>query len=96
VGSSLGGGVTLDFAIRHPTQVDRLILVDPAGLGRDLTLLLRLSTLPVLGKGLPKPSLKGSEQLQRSFFFDQSLVTPELVRFRSEGLFTFGQRGGRP
>ena len=84
VGSSLGGTVTLDFAIRHPEQVDRLVLVDPAGLGRDLTLLFRLSTLPVLGKQLTKPSLKGSEQLQRSFFFDQSLVTPELMRFKYE------------
>ena len=49
-----------------------------------LTLLFRLSTLPVLGKQLTKPSLKGSEQLQRSFVFDQALVTPELVRFKYE------------
>ena len=84
VGNSLGGTVTLDFAIRYPEQVDRLVLVDPAGLGRDVTLLFRLCTVPVLGKQLTKPSLKGSEQLQRSFVFDQALVTPELVQFKYE------------
>ena len=84
VGNSLGGTVTLDFAIRYPEQVDRLVLVDPAGLGRDVTLLFRLCTVPVLGKQLTKPSLKGSEQLQRSFVFDQALVTPELIQFKYE------------
>ena len=84
VGNSLGGTVTLDFAIRYPEQVDRLVLVDPAGLARDVTLLFRLCTVPVLGKQLTKPSLKGSEQLQRSFVFDQALVTPELVQLKYE------------
>jgi pimeloyl-ACP methyl ester carboxylesterase len=32
VGNSLGGWVALDFAIRHPDRVDKLVLVDAAGL----------------------------------------------------------------
>ena len=84
VGNSLGGSVALDFAFRHPEQIDQLVLVAPAGFGREMALLFRLCTVPILGKRLTKPSLKGSEQLQRSFFFDQSLVTPELVRFKYE------------
>jgi pimeloyl-ACP methyl ester carboxylesterase len=84
VGNSLGGTVVLDFVIRYPEQVERLVLVDPAGLGCEITQLFRLCTLPVLGKQLTKPSPNGSDQLQRSFYFDQSLVTPELVQFKYE------------
>ncbi|MGD1157076.1 MAG: alpha/beta hydrolase [Terriglobia bacterium] len=32
VGSSLGGWIVLDFAIRHPQMVEKLVLVDAAGL----------------------------------------------------------------
>jgi pimeloyl-ACP methyl ester carboxylesterase len=32
VGNSLGGWVALDFAIRHPKMVEKLVLVDAAGL----------------------------------------------------------------
>ena len=32
VGNSLGGWVALDFTIRHPKMVDKLVLVDAAGL----------------------------------------------------------------
>ena len=32
VGNSLGGWVALDFAIRHPQMVEKLVLVDAAGL----------------------------------------------------------------
>ena len=32
VGNSLGGWVALDFSIRHPSMVEKLVLVDAAGL----------------------------------------------------------------
>ena len=35
VGNSLGGWVSLDLAIRHPQMVDKLVLVDSAGLPPD-------------------------------------------------------------
>lgn len=36
VGLSLGGGVALGFALRSPERVDRLVLVDSYGLGREI------------------------------------------------------------
>jgi pimeloyl-ACP methyl ester carboxylesterase len=44
----------LDFlcaqtAVQHPERVERLILVDPAGFGRELNPLLRLWSIPVAG-----------------------------------------------
>lgn len=36
VGLSLGGGLALGFALHHPERVDRLVLVDSYGLGREV------------------------------------------------------------
>src|SRR5450756_1286242 len=46
VGHSLGGGVALQFAWLFPERVERLVLVSSGGLGRELSLLLRVPTLP--------------------------------------------------
>lgn len=46
VGHSLGGGVALQFAYQFPDMVDRLVLVDSGGLGRDVSALLRAAVLP--------------------------------------------------
>jgi pimeloyl-ACP methyl ester carboxylesterase len=82
IGNSMGGLVALMCAIRYPEWVEKLILVDPAGLGKDLTILFRLPTLPLIGEQLTKPSLKGTAQLQKSFCYDEKLVTAELVDFK--------------
>src|SRR5512134_1081790 len=46
VGHSLGGGVAMQFAYLFPERCERLVLVSSAGLGRELSLLLRAPTLP--------------------------------------------------
>ena len=38
VGNSLGGWIALEFAIRHPQMVDKLVLVDAAGLAPQVAL----------------------------------------------------------
>jgi pimeloyl-ACP methyl ester carboxylesterase len=80
VGSSLGGAVALEFAVTHPSRVAALALVGSAGFGREVTLGLRLSTVPWLGEWLTKPSLAGAERVLHEVFRDQSLVTPERVQ----------------
>jgi pimeloyl-ACP methyl ester carboxylesterase len=46
VGHSLGGGVAMQFAYQFPERAERLVLVSSGGLGTEVTLLLRLATLP--------------------------------------------------
>ncbi len=46
VGHSLGGGVAMQFAYQFPELVERLVLVDSGGLGREVSLWLRAATLP--------------------------------------------------
>jgi pimeloyl-ACP methyl ester carboxylesterase len=53
VGHSLGGGIALQFAYLFPGRVNRLVLVSSGGLGRELSLLLRVATLPGVEWVLP-------------------------------------------
>jgi pimeloyl-ACP methyl ester carboxylesterase len=46
VGQSFGGGVALQLAYQHPECCERLVLVDSGGLGREVSWMLRLLTLP--------------------------------------------------
>jgi pimeloyl-ACP methyl ester carboxylesterase len=46
VGQSLGGGIAMQLAYQHPELVERLVLVGSGGLGREVSWMLRLLTLP--------------------------------------------------
>lgn len=65
-GYSLGGGIALGFALRFPSRVEKLVLVDSTGLGKDISPLGRfIGTLgTVVGRlrgQRPPPSLQGTE-----------------------------------
>ncbi len=53
VGHSFGGGVAMQFAYQHPEMCDRLVLVGSGGLGREVSWLLRLVTLPLAEQTMP-------------------------------------------
>lgn len=53
VGHSFGGGVAMQFAYQHPELCDRLVLVASGGLGREVSWLLRLVTLPLAEQTMP-------------------------------------------
>ena len=55
VGHSLGGGIAMQFGYQFPERVERLVLVDSGGLGREVHLMLRAATLP--GADLVLPAL---------------------------------------
>jgi pimeloyl-ACP methyl ester carboxylesterase len=46
VGHSFGGAVAMQFAYQFPERTERLVLVDPGGLGREVTVLIRALGLP--------------------------------------------------
>lgn len=69
VGHSFGGGVAMQLAYQHPHLVDRLVLVGSGGLGREVSWLLRLLTLPgaeyVMPVAFPRPIVDRATDLGR-------------------------------
>jgi len=81
VGNSMGGLLAARLALDIPDRVIRLILVDAAGIGRDLAFFLRFLTLPLVGKLLYRTtSEKKVRFVLKKILFDQSLITDELVK----------------
>jgi pimeloyl-ACP methyl ester carboxylesterase len=79
LGNSLGGGIVLSIAIRSPEKVDKLVLVDSAGMGRDVIIDFRLVSIPILGELLSRTSRKSVASLWRKIVYDPALVTDELI-----------------
>jgi pimeloyl-ACP methyl ester carboxylesterase len=79
VGNSLGGGLALLFALDYPEKVEKLVLADNAGMGRDVISDFKVCSIPVLGELLTRPSIKGTARLWQKIVYDPVVVTPEVV-----------------
>ena len=79
-GLSLGGGIALLYTIEYPGKVDKLVLVDSAGLGKELTVPLRLGSVPFLSRWLKvsKPVMAG---LMKRLVHDPAVITDDFVDF---------------
>jgi len=53
VGQSFGGGVAMQLSYQFPELCERLVLVDAGGLGREVSWMLRLLTLPAAEYVMP-------------------------------------------
>ena len=58
IGLSMGGGLSILYTLRFPHKVDKLVLIDSAGLGKEIIFSIRLISLPFLGELFTKPSRK--------------------------------------
>ena len=81
IGHSLGGGIALQLVLQFPEAVEKLVLVCAAGLGKEATLVLRLTAVPLLGEFLTRPSFKGTKRLLKEFVEDPALLTDDFVEF---------------
>ena len=79
VGQSLGGGIALHYAIQFPQKVEKLVLVDSAGLGKEVIWTLRLMSLPLVGEVFSYPSRRGVEIFFKLAVRNRALVTKDFV-----------------
>jgi 4,5:9,10-diseco-3-hydroxy-5,9,17-trioxoandrosta-1(10),2-diene-4-oate hydrolase len=80
LGQSMGGGIALNLAIQWPEKVERLVIADGAGLGREMPLDLRVCTLPVLGWFLTRTTQRLTASFLRKTVYDPALITDGIVR----------------
>jgi pimeloyl-ACP methyl ester carboxylesterase len=81
IGNSMGGGVALEFTKLYPDRVDKLVLVDSMGFGREISLGIRLITLPAV-VSLLRPGRWMIPAMLRSNFYDGKQLPPEWIEFR--------------
>src|SRR5439155_71126 len=65
LGHSLGGGVAMHLAMRHPKLVRGLALIAPVGLGVSLHWIYKLYCVPLLGRVLLRPSVLRASSIRR-------------------------------
>jgi pimeloyl-ACP methyl ester carboxylesterase len=94
VGLSLGAGVALSLALRAPDQVESLVLVSPALLGRRTSLFLHLATLPGIGELLLRPSRRTVHRYLDLCSADANRLPEPWVRAKEELAQVPGVRGG--
>ena len=90
VGMSLGGGVALQYQLQFPGKVQKLVLVDSAGLGREMPLAMRLATIPVLSELMLSPSKTGMAFVLKQLVYDPAVITDDLIDLYFELNFSQG------
>lgn len=81
IGNSMGGGVALQFALMFPQKVEKLVLVDSLGLGKEIAIAIRLATLPFVVK-LLRPSRSMIAPMLKQNFYDSTLIPAEWIELR--------------
>jgi pimeloyl-ACP methyl ester carboxylesterase len=81
IGNSMGGAVALQFARLYPHRVDRLVLVDAMGLGREISLGIRLITLPAI-INLLRPRRWMIPFMLKSNFYNGRDLPPKWIELR--------------
>jgi pimeloyl-ACP methyl ester carboxylesterase len=79
VGSSLGGAVAIEYALRFPQQIEALILVSSAGMDTKIGWPLRFLAVPGLGEWLSRPSRIAAERSLRGIVADPSVITDDEI-----------------
>jgi pimeloyl-ACP methyl ester carboxylesterase len=81
IGNSMGGGVALEFTRWYPDRVDRLVLVDSMGFGSEISLGIRLITLPAI-VSLLRPGRWMIPAMLKSNFYDGQKLPPAWIELR--------------
>jgi pimeloyl-ACP methyl ester carboxylesterase len=79
IGVSLGGALVLRYAIDFPHKVQKLNPEDAAGLGRDIPLLLRISSIPFIARLSLMKNRSILSSYMKGLVFDPTVMTEEII-----------------
>lgn len=75
VGLSMGAQATLAMALAGPDRFNRLVVIDAAGLGKAISWIFKLATVPLIGRLILRPNRWG----QDNFFKTQEVVNSDFA-----------------
>jgi pimeloyl-ACP methyl ester carboxylesterase len=77
IGQSMGGGTSIFFSVNHRERVNKLILVDPAGMSNPLPIVGKITNLPKVGEFLLgiKSDFYRKMVLSTTFIHDKGIIT---------------------
>jgi pimeloyl-ACP methyl ester carboxylesterase len=79
IGCAFGGGLVLRYALDYPAKVNKLILVDSSGMGKEINRDYRFCSLPLFGEVAVRPGRRSSAAIWRQMVYDEKIITPELI-----------------
>ena len=79
VGQSLGGGIALLYALQFPQKINKLVLVNCAGFGKEIIWTLRFMSLPGIGELLSFPTRIGVSIFFKLAVRNQALITEDFI-----------------
>ena len=79
IGNSLGGMIALETAFKQPNQLGKLVLVDSAGLGKELASFLKIMTLPLVGELMTMPTKAGLRFLLKQVVANPHSIPNDLI-----------------
>jgi 4,5:9,10-diseco-3-hydroxy-5,9,17-trioxoandrosta-1(10),2-diene-4-oate hydrolase len=83
-GNSMGGLIAIEFALLFHQAVDKLILVDSAGLGREISTTAKLLSMRPVGELIVRPTRPFIRQTAKHLIFREELVTEDFVNLMYE------------
>ena len=79
IGNSLGGGLALYYTVQHPEKVDKIVLADNAGMGRQVCADFRWCAVPVLNNFITRSSRESTARILSTLVYDRSKITKEFI-----------------
>jgi pimeloyl-ACP methyl ester carboxylesterase len=80
VGNSLGGAIAMQVLARRPERVASLALINSAGFGTEVTILLRILAMPVIGPLASRRTTRATAtMLERACYADTALASRERI-----------------
>lgn len=79
IGNSMGGAISLQFAIQFPEKLDKLVIENSAALGKGVAGFFRLFSIPLIGELFSRPSHWGTAWILKQIAYVSTLITDNLV-----------------
>ena len=86
VGNSMGGHSAVAFALAHPAQVDKLVMMGGGTGGPSLFQPMPLEGIKLLQGVYREPSLDNLKKMMNVFMFDASKLTDQLIQERLDNM----------